>query len=44
MKIAVINYSAPCYNLAVDKIANQMRAEGHEVNISPGRAKRLICL
>lgn len=38
MKIAVINYSAPCYNLAVDKIANQMRAEGHEVNISPGRA------
>lgn len=38
MRIAVINYSYPSYNLAVDKIANQMRLEGNEVIISPGQA------
>lgn len=31
MKIAVINESAPAYNLATEKIASMKRKEGHEV-------------
>lgn len=38
MNIAVVNYSWPNYNLATDRIANQLRSEGHQVILSPIQA------
>lgn len=37
MKIAVINSSWPSYNLATDRIATQLRSEGHQVTLSPAQ-------